>query len=279
MKRVAILLLAFSSVAGCTDDDRYFCVSDGPISEQGCFLCRDDECTSQPPPERMMCLEEDDCAVSEVCTTIGCVAQCGEDLDCPLGTECASSGLCLNPLEEEPTTRRSPTPNPQPEPEPTPEPFTCQFNFECGDGRICIDGECLFTCIDEPCPDTQQCTAGACRPCMEEVCLSNCSTDADCSELEFCSNFQCVPDTRPEQFCPENECQPGRVCVRGQCRTPCETDVECAQIDSSIRFCAPVGDLDLCVRSSEVLAECQLNIDCAFGEECVDGSCAPGATL
>jgi hypothetical protein len=27
------------------------------------------------------------------------------------------------------------------------------------------------------------------------------------------------------------------------------------------------------------LAECQLNIDCAFGEECVDGSCASGAPL
>jgi hypothetical protein len=28
------------------------------------------------------------------------------------------------------------------------------------------------------------------------------------------------------------------------------------------------------VRSSEVLAECQLNIDCGLGEECVDGSCS-----
>jgi hypothetical protein len=28
------------------------------------------------------------------------------------------------------------------------------------------------------------------------------------------------------------------------------------------------------VRSSEVIAECQLNIDCGLGEECVDGACA-----
>jgi hypothetical protein len=32
------------------------------------------------------------------------------------------------------------------------------------------------------------------------------------------------------------------------------------------------------VRSSEVLAECQLNIDCGLGEECVDGSCAASST-
>ena len=279
MERLGTLLLALCAVAGCTEDDRYFCISDGPVSERGCFLCRDDECVSQPPPDRGMCLEESDCAVQEVCTNIGCVAQCDEDLDCPLGTECTRSGLCLNPLEEEPTRRPSPSPTPQPGPEPTPAPFSCQFNFECSDDRICIDGECLFTCLDEPCPETQQCMAGACRPCMEDVCLSNCSTDDDCSELEYCSNFQCVADTRPEQFCPENECQPGRVCVRGQCRTPCETDEQCAQIDGSIRFCAPVGDMDLCVRSSEVLAECLLNIDCAFGEECRDGSCAVGAQL
>jgi hypothetical protein len=27
-----------------------------------------------------------------------------------------------------------------------------------------------------------------------------------------------------------------------------------------------------------VLAECQLNIDCGLGEECVDGSCAATST-
>ena len=274
MTRLGTLLLALCTVAGCVDDDRYFCVYDGPPSERGCFLCRDDECFSQPPPSRDMCLEEDDCAVGEICTDIGCVSQCTQDLDCPLGTGCNADQLCVSPLEDQPTMRQSPPPVPQPEPEPTPPPVSCQFNFDCGDGRICIDGECLFTCLDAPCPDTQQCMAGACRPCMEDVCLSNCASDDDCSEVEYCSDFQCVPDTRPVAFCPETECQPGRLCVRGQCRTPCDSDEECAAIDSAIRFCAPVDDMNLCVRSSEVLAECQLNIDCAFGEECVDGSCA-----
>ena len=48
---------------------------------------------------------------------------------------------------------------------------------------------------------------------------------------------------------------------------------ECARIDATIRFCEPVEGENLCVRSSEVLAECQLNIDCGLGDECVDGSC------
>jgi hypothetical protein len=63
------------------------------------------------------------------------------------------------------------------------------------------------------------------------------------------------------------------VCRKGQCRTPCETDDQCARIDATIRFCEPVEGENLCVRSSEVLAECQLNIDCGLGDECVDGSC------
>ena len=269
MKRLGILFIALAGVAGCNDDSRYVCISDGPLSDRGCFICRGDECDPQAAPPRTTCLAEVDCAVDEVCTTIGCVAQCGDQYDCPIGTTCTEGGLCLNPLEGDPALQGEP----DPQPDPDPEPFDCQFNFECADGRICIDGDCLLTCLDSPCPDTQQCVAGACRPCTDESCLTNCTEDAECGELEYCSGFQCIPDTRPEQFCPENECQPGRVCVRGQCRTPCETDEQCARIDATIRFCAPVDEMNLCVRSSEVLAECQLNIDCGLGEECVDGAC------
>ena len=277
MKRFGLVLITLFGIAGCNDDSRYVCISDGPLSERGCFLCEDDECDRLPPPTRTMCLVGDDCAVDEVCTTIGCVASCASEAECPIGTTCDSRGLCLNPVEEDPEVRGpAPDPNPSPDPDPTPDPgsFQCQFNFECGGDRICIDGECLLTCIDAPCPGTQQCAAGACRPCTEDVCLTNCVDDTECEEHEYCSNFQCRPDTRPVAFCPENECQPDRVCVRGQCRTPCETDDECARIDAAIRFCAPVDDMNLCVRSSEVLAECQLNIDCGLGEECVDGGCS-----
>ena len=270
MKRSGILILALLGVAGCNKDSRYICIADGPLSERGCFLCRGDECERQPPPDRGLCAGDVDCAVGEICTTIGCVAECTGEFDCPIGTTCADNGLCLNPTEAEPVPVGE-----DPDPDPGPTDFRCQFNFECGDERICIDGDCLLTCLDAPCPDTQQCVAGACRPCTDEGCLTNCADDTECGELEYCSGFQCVPDTRPAQFCPENECQPGRICVRGQCRTPCETDDECARIDATIRFCAPVEDQNLCVRSSEVLSNCQLNIDCGLGEECVDGSCAP----
>ena len=220
MKRFGLLIIALFGLAGCNNDSRYVCISDGPLSDRGCFLCRGDECHPQPAPQRALCVAAADCAVGEVCTILGCVGECTQEYECPLGTTCADNGLCLNPLDEEPD----------------PPPFRCQFNFECDDERICIDGECLLTCVDAPCPDT-----------------------------------------RPEQFCPETDCQPGRVCVRGQCRTPCETDDECARIDATIRFCELVEEQNLCVRSIEVLAECQLNIDCGFGEECVDGACAVGS--
>ena len=264
MKRFGILIIVFLGVAGCRDDSRYFCIADGPLSDRGCFLCRGEECEPQPAPERSVCMANQDCAVGEVCTSVGCVAGCEDEFDCPIGTTCGDNRLCMNPLEDDP--------DPMPD-DSDPSTFLCQFNFECGDSRICIDGECLQTCIEGPCPGTQQCIDGTCRPCTDATCLTNCTEDAECEANEYCSSFQCVLDTRPEPFCPENDCQPGRVCVRGQCRTPCETDDECARIDTTIRFCAPVSGQDLCVRSSEVLAECQLSIDCGLGEDCVDGAC------
>ncbi len=263
MRRIGILFTALFGLAGCNDDATYVCVTEGPLDARGCFLCRGDDCTPQPPPDRAICLADEDCAVGEVCTGMGCVAECTDASTCPIGTTCSTSGLCLNPTEEEPSAA----------------PFRCQFNFECGDARICIDGDCLQTCLEAPCPDGQECIGGACRPCTDQACLASCTEDAECAEHEYCSGFQCVPDTRPEQFCPEHECQPGRICLRGQCRTPCESDEQCARTDAVIRFCAPVEGQNLCVRSIEVLAECQLSIDCGLGEECVDGACSesPGS--
>lgn len=268
MNRLGILCLLSLGVVGCSNDTRYFCIAEGPIEDRGCFLCEDEACEPQTPVPRQPCTSEADCAVGEVCTDLGCTATCTEPLECAFGTTCLD-GLCRNPLEPDPTVIGDPGTDPDPDP-PAPQ---CQFNFECGDGRICIDGQCLFTCLDMPCPGTQQCRDGACRPCMDESCLTNCSDDMDCEAHEYCAGFQCVPDTRPETFCPENPCQPGRVCRNGQCRTPCETNDECARIDATIRFCEPVGSEKLCVRSIEVLAECQLSIDCGLGDECVDGGC------
>jgi len=153
MKRFGILTIALFGLTGCHNDSRYVCIADGPLSERGCFLCQGDECDPQPAPQRDVCVVATDCAVGEVCTTLGCVRECDEEYDCPVGTTCADNDLCLNPLEDDPD----------------PPPFRCQFNFECGDSRICIDGECLLTCLDAPCPETQECVAGACRPCTDDT--------------------------------------------------------------------------------------------------------------
>ena len=37
MKRFGILFIALLGLAGCQDDDRYVCISDGPLSERGCL--------------------------------------------------------------------------------------------------------------------------------------------------------------------------------------------------------------------------------------------------
>ena len=63
MKRFGILFITLIGIAGCNDDSRYVCISDGPLSDRGCFICRGDECDPQPAPERAMCIGESDCCL------------------------------------------------------------------------------------------------------------------------------------------------------------------------------------------------------------------------
>ena len=150
-------------------------MEEGPVEDRGCFLCRDGSCFEQSPPERDPCVSSVDCALGEICTDMGCIGQCSDPIECPIGTTCDASGLCLNPNEPDPTPREDEPPVDDPP-------------------------------VDDP-PD----------------------------------------DPEPTGFCPETECQSGRVCRDGQCRTPCVTDDDCARVDSKIRFCRDVEGELLCV--------------------------------
>jgi hypothetical protein len=83
MTRFGILIIALFGLAGCNNDSRYVCIADGPLSDRGCFLCQGDECDPQPAPPRDLCAADVDCAVGEVCTTLGCVGECEQEYECP----------------------------------------------------------------------------------------------------------------------------------------------------------------------------------------------------
>ncbi len=156
----------------------------------------------------------------------------------------------------------------------------CSDDSTCARGTVCSDGLCLGP--NEARPDLKfvSCVQNGDCPrddliCIDAVCEADspsnprCTNDDQCADDEYCANERCTFDDRPQHFCPNTPCADGHICRNGQCRTPCDSDDECARIDASIRFCRD----NLCVRSSEILSNCELDLDCNNGERCVDGSC------
>jgi Cys-rich repeat protein len=320
--RAALLALAAFGVtvsAGCAQED-YYC------DASGCFRCDGVGCRLLDPPARPPCRGDFECSEGTVCTALGCTAECAADADCVEGTVCRD-GLCAAPQEPEPEptpgtcTRNADCPASGLEcrdgvcveaPVPAcsdaapcasgavcvegacvPVDETCQFNFECGAGRLCVNQQCVEGCAaDADCPRGQTCDeasavcvavppmTGACtndaacganRVCLDSVCVDACTTDAACGEGRYCSGGVCRIDTRPRPFCTSNsDCAPGRPCIGGVCRTPCTTSTMCAMFDVQFNFCGAEG---YCLTTNEVSSDCRAAADCGSGEACIDGVC------
>lgn len=190
--------------------------------------------------------------------------ECSEVSDCPSGETCAG-GECV------------------------PEQDTCQFNYECGAGRQCINNECASICqTNDECGAHQECIDSRCvaptmacsgaadcgdLDCLNGECVALCSADDDCGDTEFCDSGVCRLDWRPAPFCSsDDDCATDHVCVDGACRTPCASgeNVECQTFDSQLPICAE--DL-LCYSLNETNPECRSAEECQSGQACVDGIC------
>ncbi len=317
-------LLAFAALglvasSGCAQED-YYC------DARGCYRCDGVGCRLLDPPARPPCRGDFECAADTVCTDLGCAAECAADADCAEGTVCRT-GLCVAPQEPDPEptpgvcTRNADcvdvglecrdgvcVPGSVPACDATrscaggavcvegacvaPE-ATCQFNFECGAGRLCVNQQCVQGCTaDAGCPAGQTCDepSGACVAvppatgecaadaacgtggvCLDSTCYDACTADAGCGAGRYCSAGICRIDTRPRPFCTGNaDCAPGRPCIGGVCRTPCDSSATCAMFDVQFSFC---GDAGYCLTSNEVTTDCRAAADCDAGEACIDGVC------
>ncbi len=172
-----------------------------------------------------------------------------------------------------------------------PDDSVCQFNYECGSGRVCADGRCTESCsVDGDCAGEQLCADGYCAAplvitgvceidddclggevCRASACVQGCGADADCDDGDFCDAGACRLDDRPlPPVCAEDtDCREGRACREGVCRTPCADDLDCQLVDVHFRYCIA----DLCVTENEVTTDCQTTSDCVGAELCVDGVC------
>jgi len=145
----------------CPDGQR--CVRGGPAGN----VCQQ--------PEMALCVRNSDCPEGQACAVDGeCRDECREDVDCVTGHVCVS-GTCAT--EDELVDGELPSNGTLSEGAP------CTLNSQCPADQTCVEGKCLFECInDVDCP-SQQCIDNYCRPAGSEDCVFGEQRACTCASL------------------------------------------------------------------------------------------------
>ncbi|MGZ3416550.1 MAG: hypothetical protein ACXVEF_22480 [Polyangiales bacterium] len=298
----AALSLTAPGCSGATDEYR--------CDTTGCYQCDGFGCRAVPAPTPDPCSFAGDtaCKSGEVCTKYGCLAPCTSDATCAKGLVC-KSGLCTPPTAEPTTPLECGTAADctklgdgatcvdgkcVAKPACTDASCTCTYSSDCGDGRLCADGECKtacgaggaacptgFACNDKGfCVEgTPTCGASAggatCKTgekCVDGHCTGSCTDDASCGDKTLrCLGGACVPDPRTDPTCTTSCPSAAQKCVSGFCKYTCAADTDCLKIDTRIGACSPTEKI--CRAPAELTVACKAKSDCDSGKSCVDGQC------
>lgn len=220
------------------------------------YYCEDltDACVMSPT-----CDTDGDCTSAQHCdfrdTCVpDVVGGCRTTADCS-GTDVCVEGFCRNATND--ATNE-----------------VCQFNYECGGGRFCINSTCVTPCTSNAaCGSGQSCTNNRCvtnpnecdttrdcdgsEHCVEGRCLEDCQGSPTCSNAQDACNAEddfCRPDWEPRGFCDGNEdCNTaaGSVCDLADhvCRVRCggcTVDADCRPMGAGTATC----NAGLCVIDS-----------------------------
>ena len=88
----------------------------------------------------------------------------------------------------------------------------CVNDEDCGEGEICIDGDC-FVEEEIDCVDDEDCVDGIC---IDGDCVE-CAEDNDCAEGEICDNNVCVEEPVYVECFEDNDCAEGFTCIDHEC--------------------------------------------------------------
>jgi hypothetical protein len=219
------------------------------------YVCTGGKCV----PARTPCDSNQACGDGAYCSNGTCknTGKCANDSDCKkFGTnyECDSRGTCVPGA---------------------PPVASCQSGSACGDG-LCVDGSCASCTGDcgggKTCQFNKHCGDG--RVCLDGQCTSSCKTKADCGAGQTCDADVCVPDKG--SFCLKNaDCGSGKVCANNACYEDCTLTGKCSSAKDACGSTLTLGSatMRLCFPDYTARPECKVNKDCTGGELCVNAVC------
>ena len=99
----------------------------------------------------------------------------------------------------------------------------CKDNSQCGDGEVCIKGECQSGCMND-----DHCKEG--EKCYEQSCVQTCE-DGICPENMYChiDDKVCLLPCESDK-----NCAGGYKCFNGHCLQPCRNNSQCS---NSEQYC------------------------------------------
>lgn len=112
----------------------------------------------------------------------------------------------------------------------------CDADDDCGDGAVCVDGDCAPLVSADDCEDDTDC-AGP-ESCRNGTCREQLPEDSPCDSAEACQTpLVCDPATdqcADDVACDDNAacgdaayCGPGGACQPAEPNSPCERDDDC----------------------------------------------------
>ena len=262
----------------CTPGIAINCADDNPCTDDSCDAV--DGCLHAP--NEVPCSDGSVCTVNDTCKDSQCDP--GVDLDCNDNNPCTADSCdpaagCTHDPAEEP----------------------CDDGNACTVGDHCEVGVCGFDSVDS-CNDGNPCTSDSCDPvqgCVNDTVAGPCSDNDPCTLNDLCVDGQCVSgaptncdDGNP---CTEDKCDEVGKCENNPMQADCNDGNACTKGDHCDEgLCMHVGltncdDGDVCTTDNcDPVNGCTYSTNenvcsdgsiCTVGDQCVDGSCAPGDSI
>jgi len=237
------------------------------------------------------CLSDDNCTEGEICEEGICVeVECETDEDCSdfdpcTGNETCVDGSCVDGIPPCGALICLPFDNP--------DGYICvecDNDTDCDDGLFCTgydfcdNGTCYS--MGDPCtlPNGQPAAFGPICDEENDQCVE-CLTDDNCTDNEtpFCVANTCV-ECRDNEDCSDPLfCNGAEFCDNGTCmqgEPPCEGDNETPLCNEELDQCVECFTDRECDNETPrcdgvMCVECLDELDCAVGEDCVEGWCEP----